>query len=164
MPVAIPLSPGRRPGRSEGGREKLASSSSNTASMVARTLALRRSSIGSNPASPASSAKPRSVGNLVHGAISLAVAAAGWVVASHPEITPPSNFHHFRDTTMFTARVFFLTAGGGAASESGTTQSRPIPAALAGLLELEPLCCLSFSAPCRTKHPFIVGEGRSGRL
>jgi len=31
--------------------------------------------------------------------ISLAVLAAGWVVASHPEITPPSNFHHFRDTT-----------------------------------------------------------------
>lgn len=31
--------------------------------------------------------------------ISLAVPAAGWVVASHPEITPPSNFHHFRDTT-----------------------------------------------------------------
>jgi hypothetical protein len=31
--------------------------------------------------------------------ISLAVVAAGWVVASHPEITPPSNFHHFRDTT-----------------------------------------------------------------
>jgi hypothetical protein len=25
------------------------------------------------------------------------------VVASHPEITPPSNFHHFRDTTAISA-------------------------------------------------------------
>jgi hypothetical protein len=32
--------------------------------------------------------------------ISLAVAAAGWVGSSHPEITPTSNFHHLRDTTM----------------------------------------------------------------
>ena len=32
--------------------------------------------------------------------ISLAVAAAGWVGSSHPEITPPSNFHHLRDTTL----------------------------------------------------------------
>jgi hypothetical protein len=24
----------------------------------------------------------------------------GWV-SVHPEITPPSNFHHFRDTTVF---------------------------------------------------------------
>ncbi|WPZ31960.1 site-specific DNA-methyltransferase (plasmid) [Sulfitobacter sp. OXR-159] len=32
--------------------------------------------------------------------ISLAVAAAGWVGSSHPEITPPSNFHHLRDTTF----------------------------------------------------------------
>jgi len=31
--------------------------------------------------------------------ISLAVAAAGWVGSVHPEITPPSNFHHLRDTT-----------------------------------------------------------------
>ena len=31
--------------------------------------------------------------------ISLAAAAAGWVGSSHPEITPPSNFHHLRDTT-----------------------------------------------------------------
>jgi hypothetical protein len=36
---------------------------------------------------------------LVHGVIFLAVPAAGWVVAGHPEITPPSNFHHFQDTT-----------------------------------------------------------------
>ena len=27
------------------------------------------------------------------------VAAAGWVGSVHPEITPPSNFHHLRDTT-----------------------------------------------------------------
>ena len=33
------------------------------------------------------------------GLLARAVPAAGWVVASHPEITPPSNFHHFRDTT-----------------------------------------------------------------
>jgi hypothetical protein len=32
--------------------------------------------------------------------ISLAVAAAGWVGSVHPEITPPSNFHHLRDTTV----------------------------------------------------------------
>lgn len=31
--------------------------------------------------------------------ISLAVAAAGWVGSSHPEITQPSNFYHLRDTT-----------------------------------------------------------------
>jgi OOP family OmpA-OmpF porin len=31
--------------------------------------------------------------------ISLAVAAADWVGLVHPEITPPSNFHHLRDTT-----------------------------------------------------------------
>ncbi|WP_454282280.1 hypothetical protein, partial [Roseovarius sp. MBR-79] len=31
--------------------------------------------------------------------ISLAVPAAGWVGFVHPEITPPSNFHHLRDTT-----------------------------------------------------------------
>ncbi|MBW6507886.1 MAG: hypothetical protein K0B00_14245, partial [Rhodobacteraceae bacterium] len=36
---------------------------------------------------------------LRHGVISLAVAAAGWVGLVHPEITPPSNFHHLRDTT-----------------------------------------------------------------
>jgi len=29
----------------------------------------------------------------------MAVPAAGWVVLSHPEITPPSNFHQLRDTT-----------------------------------------------------------------
>jgi hypothetical protein len=33
--------------------------------------------------------------------ISLAVPAAGWVVSGHPEITPPSNFHQPRDTTLF---------------------------------------------------------------
>jgi len=32
--------------------------------------------------------------------ISLAVPAAGWVVATHPEITPPSNFQQLRDTTV----------------------------------------------------------------
>ncbi|WP_210402744.1 hypothetical protein, partial [Thioclava sp. DLFJ5-1] len=26
--------------------------------------------------------------------------AAGWVGSSHPEITPPNNFHHPRDTTV----------------------------------------------------------------
>jgi len=31
--------------------------------------------------------------------ISLAVAAAGWVGSSHPEITPTSNSHHLRNTT-----------------------------------------------------------------
>jgi hypothetical protein len=31
--------------------------------------------------------------------ISLAVPAAGWVGSSHPEITPPTNFHQLRDTT-----------------------------------------------------------------
>jgi len=31
--------------------------------------------------------------------ISLAVAVAGWVGSSHPEIAPTSNFHHLRDTT-----------------------------------------------------------------
>jgi len=31
--------------------------------------------------------------------ISLGVAAADWVGLVHPEITPPSNFHHLRDTT-----------------------------------------------------------------
>jgi len=31
--------------------------------------------------------------------ISLAVAAAGWGVSVHPEITPPDSFHRFRDTT-----------------------------------------------------------------
>ncbi|MDN2583881.1 DEAD/DEAH box helicase, partial [Aquibium sp. ELW1220] len=36
---------------------------------------------------------------LRHGVISLAVSAAGWVGFVHPEITPPSNFHHLRDTT-----------------------------------------------------------------
>ena len=45
--------------------------------MVARTLVRSRSSIGSNPASPASSEKLAVSGNLVHGVISLAVAAAG---------------------------------------------------------------------------------------
>ncbi|MEQ3677496.1 hypothetical protein, partial [Pseudophaeobacter sp.] len=40
-----------------------------------------------------------SVGIVLHGVISLAVAAAGWVGSVHPEITPPSNFHHLRDTT-----------------------------------------------------------------
>ena len=44
-------------------------------------------------------AKACGVCNLVHGVISLAVDAAGWVGSSHPEITPPSNFHHLRDTT-----------------------------------------------------------------
>ena len=29
----------------------------------------------------------------------MAVAAAGWVGLVHPEITPPSNFHHLRDPT-----------------------------------------------------------------
>src|SRR6056297_165717 len=47
---AIPTMVAERP-------RKLSSSSSNTASMVARTLARSRSSIGSNAASPASSAK-----------------------------------------------------------------------------------------------------------
>jgi hypothetical protein len=28
------------------------------------------------------------------------VPAAGWVVQDHPEITPPSNFHQLRDTTV----------------------------------------------------------------
>ena len=32
--------------------------------------------------------------------ISLAVPAAGWVVLIHPEITPTSNFHQLRDTTV----------------------------------------------------------------
>ncbi|MEQ3670355.1 hypothetical protein, partial [Pseudophaeobacter sp.] len=41
-----------------------------------------------------------SVGIVLHGVISLAVAAAGWVGSVHPEITPPSNFHHLRDTTL----------------------------------------------------------------
>jgi hypothetical protein len=27
------------------------------------------------------------------------MSAAGWVVLDHPEITPPSNFHHLYDTT-----------------------------------------------------------------
>ncbi|MEQ3680528.1 hypothetical protein, partial [Pseudophaeobacter sp.] len=44
-----------------------------------------------------------SVGIVLHGVISLAVAAAGWVGSVHPEITPPSNFHHLRDTTRSTA-------------------------------------------------------------
>jgi len=42
--------------------------------------------------------KRGSVGIGLRGVISLAVAAAGWVGSSHPEITPPSNFHHLRDT------------------------------------------------------------------
>jgi hypothetical protein len=37
--------------------------------------------------------------HLVHGVISLAVHAADWVGSSHPEITPPSNFHQLRDMT-----------------------------------------------------------------
>jgi DNA-binding transcriptional ArsR family regulator len=37
--------------------------------------------------------------------ISLAVAAAGWVGSSHPEITQPSNFYHLRDTTRDEAMV-----------------------------------------------------------
>jgi hypothetical protein len=36
--------------------------------------------------------------------ISFAVAAADWVGLVHPEITPPSNFHHLRDTTGYHAR------------------------------------------------------------
>ncbi|MNP42683.1 hypothetical protein D3C76_1364660 [compost metagenome] len=43
--------------------------------------------------------KRRTVGSLLHRVISLAVAAAGWGVSVHPEIAPPDNFHHFRDTT-----------------------------------------------------------------
>jgi len=38
--------------------------------------------------------------------ISLAVAAAGWVGSVHPEITPPSNFHHLRDTTLMSLTIF----------------------------------------------------------
>ena len=37
--------------------------------------------------------------------ISLAVAAAGWVGLVHPEITPPSNFHHLRDTTVLRPKI-----------------------------------------------------------
>lgn len=44
--------------------------------------------------------------------ISLAVPAAGWVVASHPEITPPSNFHQLRDTTLYGGRGFNILEGG----------------------------------------------------
>ena len=58
--------------------------------------------------------------------ISLAVAAAGSVGSSHPEITPPSNFHHRRDTTLvgilpvvivggMVFGVFTATEGGGIA-------------------------------------------------
>src|SRR6056297_4329707 len=80
--------------------------------MVARTLARSRSSIGSNPASPASSAK-RAVSVIwfmAFGPRLEPVAACGphspwrlpppvrWV-SVHPEITPPSNFHQLRDTT-----------------------------------------------------------------
>jgi len=39
------------------------------------------------------------VGHLAHGVISLAVVAAGRVGSGHPEMTPPSHFHHVRDTT-----------------------------------------------------------------
>jgi len=42
----------------------------------------------------------------------LAVSAAGWVVQDHPEITPPSNFHHLRDTTASNT-MCWDTAGGG---------------------------------------------------
>ncbi|MET4104526.1 hypothetical protein ABIE58_003978, partial [Roseovarius sp. MBR-78] len=39
----------------------------------------------------------------------LAVPAAGWVGFVHPEITPPSNFHHLRDRTApATTSVFDL--------------------------------------------------------
>jgi hypothetical protein len=41
--------------------------------------------------------------------ISLAVAAADWVGLVHPEITPPSNFHHIRDTTNWKLRQTHLT-------------------------------------------------------
>jgi len=30
----------------------------------------------------------------------MAVPAADWVGLIHPEITPPSNFHQLRDTTL----------------------------------------------------------------
>jgi integrase/recombinase XerD len=68
--------------------------------MIAQTLVRSRSSIGSNPASPASSARLAVSSNLVHGVISLAVGAAVRVGSSHSEITPPTNFHQIRDTTV----------------------------------------------------------------
>ncbi|MDZ4093473.1 MAG: hypothetical protein U1D35_01015, partial [Paracoccaceae bacterium] len=40
--------------------------------------------------------------------ISLAVAAAGWVGSSHPEITPPANFHHLHDTTKRSAQSYCI--------------------------------------------------------
>ncbi|WP_273069954.1 hypothetical protein, partial [Thioclava marina] len=49
--------------------------------------------------------------NLVHGVISLAVLAAGWVGSSHPEITPPNNFHHPRDTTLQIWPISLLSMG-----------------------------------------------------
>jgi hypothetical protein len=41
----------------------------------------------------------RALGILVHGLISLAVGAAGWVAATHPKIKPPANFHELSDST-----------------------------------------------------------------
>jgi putative transposase len=32
----------------------------------------------------------------------------GWV-SVHPEITPPSNFHHFRDTTAAIRKIIYTT-------------------------------------------------------
>jgi hypothetical protein len=51
--------------------------------------------------------------------ISLAVAAADWVGLVHPEITPPSNFHHLRDTTDIIAR-HLKALGQGSLSQTQT--------------------------------------------
>ena len=71
--------------------------------------------------------------------ISLAVAAADWVGLVHPEITPPSNFHHLRDTTgerstwAVTANRVIIPARAAAFLPYQTPQilaSRPVAAAI----------------------------------
>jgi hypothetical protein len=61
--------------------------------------------------------------------ISLAVGAAGWVGATHPEITPPSNFHHFRDTTMIDGTIVKVHRHGQGAK--GGLKARPLGALVA---------------------------------
>jgi len=61
--------------------------------------------------------------------ISLAVAAAGWVGSVHPEITPPENFHHLRDTTLWKAADWdpnFLDVVATTLQETPPTRNRKI--------------------------------------
>ena len=86
--------------------------------------------------------------------ISLAVAAADWVGLVHPEITPPSNFHHLRDTTHNSPSVQYCSVSQVLGSR---TNSRTVLINHDQVVQIQP----RFTSPSVSAgHSRIVEAGR----